>query len=154
MFRPRSEEEKTQDILFHEKRSGAQDHVDAFSKIYRRALLITCIAAVVLFCALCPLMLAAYDSQRLWLLAAVIALYGATVVLAWFVSGAVLCRSLGTFVRWSALRSKWIDVLQQMDRVEEEFLRGNIYEEDVKKTEQRMARLADEIHAWGEKNEI
>lgn len=149
MYQPRSEEEKTQDILFHEMRSSAQDHVDIFSKKYKKTLLITCIGAVILFLALCSFMMAAYDNEKLISLVCFIALYAALVTLTWFVAGGVLCRSLHKFVRWSAVRSKWMDVLEQMDRVEEEYLKGTIYEDDMKKIEHRLSSLAQEINSMG-----
>jgi hypothetical protein len=149
LYQPRSEEEKTQDILFHEMRSSAQDHVDIFSKKYKKVLLITCIGAVVLFLALCSFMMAAYDSEKLLHLVGLIVLYAVLVTLTWFVAGGVLCRSLYKFVRWSAVRSKWIDVLEQMDRAEEEYLKGTVYEDDMKKIEQRLSSLAQEINSMG-----
>ena len=149
MYQPRSEEEKTQDILFHEMRSSAQDHIDAFSKKYRRVLLITCIAAVVLFLALCSFMMAAYDNENLVLLVVLILTYAVFVVLCWYIAGAVVCGSFGRFVRWSAVRSKWIDILERMDKIEERYLKGTVYEEDLKKVEHRMSALAEEINAMG-----
>lgn len=155
MYQPRSEEEKTQDILFHEMRSSAQDHIDAFSKKYRRVLLITCIAAVVLFLALCSFMMAAYDNENLVLLVVLILIFAVLVVLIWYITGAVMCKSLIKFVRWSALRSRWIDILGQMDKIEERYLKGTVYEEDLKKVEHRMSALAEAINAMGtaEENE-
>ena len=64
MYQPKSEEEKTQDILFHEMRSDAQDHIDQFFKKASACLLITCIAAVLLFAAMCSFMMAAYDNEK------------------------------------------------------------------------------------------
>lgn len=149
MYQPRSEEEKTQDILFHEMRSSAQDHIDVFSRKHRRVLLITCIAAVLLFALLCSFMLAAYDSQKLYLLALLFVLYADLVTLTWFIAGGIMCRSVSRFVRWSMIRSKWIDVVEQLDKVEEEYLKGTVYEEDMKKVERRMASLAETISAMG-----
>lgn len=154
MYQPRSEEEKTQDILFHEMRSSAQDHIDNFSKKYRRVLLITCIAAVLLFLVMCSFMLAAYDNEKLLFLIFLIVLYAILVTLSWFVAGAVVCRSLIRFVRWSAIRSKWIDILQQMDEIEEKYLKGTVYEDDMIKVERRMSSLAEEINALGATEEI
>ena len=149
MYQPRSEEEKTQDILFHEMRSDAQEHIDIFSKKHRRVLLITCVAAVVLFAGMFSFMMAAYDSERIYLLVLLIVLYAVLVTLTWFIAGGIICRSLSGFVRWSAIRGKWIDVLSQMDKVEEDYLKGTVYEEDMKKVEQRMAALAEMINAMG-----
>ncbi len=149
MEQPRSEEEKTQDILFHELRSSAQDHVDAFSKKYRKVLLITCIGAVILFLALCSFIMAAYDNENVSILIFWIVLYAVLVTLTWFIAGGVLCRSVGKFVRWSAVRSKWMDVLDQMDQLEEEYLKGTVYEDDLKKVEHRLSSLAQEINAMG-----
>ncbi|MCI8471742.1 MAG: hypothetical protein HFE65_01395 [Clostridiales bacterium] len=149
MYQPKSEEEKTQDILFHEMRSDAQDHIDSFSKKHRRVLLITCIAAVLLFAAMCSFMMAAYDNERLYLLVLLVVLYAVLVTLTWFIAGGIVCRSLSGFVRWSAIRSKWIDILSQMDKVEEEYLKGTVYEEDMKKVERRMAALAEAINDMG-----
>lgn len=154
MYQPKSEEEKTQDILFHEMRSDAQSYIDSFSKKYRRVLLITCIAAVLLFAILCSFMMAAYDNQKLYLLIFLFILYAVLVTLTWFVAGGIICRSLSGFVRWSTARSKWIDVIDQMDKVEEKYLRGTVYEEDVKKVESRMSSLAQTIHAMGALEEI
>ncbi len=130
-------------------RSSAQDHIDAFSKKYRKVLLITCIGAVVLFLALCSFMMAAYDNEKLSILIFLIVLYAVLVTLIWFIAGGVLCRSVGKFVRWIAVRSKWIDVLGQMDLVEEEYLKGTVYEDDLKKVEHRLSSLAQEINAMG-----
>lgn len=149
LYQPRSEEEKTQDILFHEMRSSAQDQIDAFSKKYKKVLLITCIGAVVLFLILCSFMMAAYDNEQLLALIFLIVLYAVLVTLTWFIAGGVLCRSVGKFVRWSAVRSKWMDVLGQMDLVEEEYLKGTVYEDDLKKVEHRLSSLAQEINAMG-----
>lgn len=149
MYQPRSEEEKTQDILFYEMRSDAQEHIDVFSKKHRRVLLITCIVAVLLFAAMCSFMMAAYDSERLYLLVLLFALYAVLVTLTWFITGGIVCRSLSGFVRWSTIRSKWIDVLSQMDKVEEDYLKGTVYEEDLKKVERRMAALAETINDMG-----
>ena len=149
MYQPKSEEEKTQDILFHEMRSDAQDHIDSFSKKHRRVLLITCIAAVLLFAVMCSFMMAAYDNERLYLLVLLFVLYAVLVTLTWFIAGGIVCRSLAGFVRWSAIRSKWIDVLSQMDKVEEDYLKGTVYDEDMKKVERRMAALAEEINDMG-----
>jgi len=149
LYQPRSEEEKTQDILFHEMRSSAQEYVDAFSKKYRRVLLITCIFAVVLFLTLCSFMMAAYDHERISLLIFWIVLYALLVAACWFIAGAVICRSLFQFVRWSTIRGKWIDVLSRMDKIEEGYLKGTVYEEDLKKVERRMSVLAQEINTMG-----
>lgn len=149
MYQPRSEEEKTQDILFHEMRSSAQDHIDTFSKKYKKVLLITCIGAVVLFLVLCSFMMAAYDNEKLLILIFLIALYAVLVTLTWFVAGGILCHSVGKFVRWSAMRGKWIDILEQMDQVEEAYIKGTVYEEDLKKVEHRLSSLAREINNMG-----
>ena len=94
-------------------------------------------------------MMAAYDNEQLLLLIFWIVLYAVLVTLTWFVAGGVLCRSVGRFVRWSTVRSKWIDVLEQMDQVEEAYLKGTVYEDDLKKVEHRLSSLAQEIHAMG-----
>ena len=76
-------------------------------------------------------------------------LYAVLVTLTWFIAGGIICRSVSEFIRWSAIRSKWIDVLNQMDKVEEDYLKGTVYEEDMKKVERRMASLAETINAMG-----
>ena len=145
MFQPRSEEEKTRDILFHEKRTAAADRIGEFQKNRRKALLIACICGVVLFAAACPLFLAAYDSERLWLLAILFCCYVVLTVLSFYISGAFLCRSLRKFLHWSRLRSRWRDAVAQMDAVAEGILAGNLYEADRDKAETAMETLADEI---------
>ena len=145
MFQPRSEEEKTRDILFHEKRTAAAERIGDFRKRSRKALLIACIFGVVLFAAACPLFLAAYDSERLWLLALLFCGYLLLTVLSFYISGALLCRSLGKFFRWSRLRVRWRDAVTQMDAVAEGVLAGNLYEADREKAETAMEALADEI---------
>ena len=145
MFQPRSEEEKTRDILFHEKRTEAGERIGAFRRKRRKALLVACICGVVLFAASCPLFLAAYDSERLWLLAVLFCCYLLLTILSFYISGAVLCRSPRKFLRWSRLRSRWRGAVEQMDAVAEGLLAGNLYEADRVKAENVMEALADEI---------
>ena len=145
MFQPRSEEEKTRDILFHEKRTAASERIGDFRARSRKALLVACICGVVLFAAACPLLLAAYDSERLWLLALLFCVYVLLTVLSFYITGALLCRSLGKFLRWSRLRSRWRDAVARMDAVAEGILAGNMFEADRVKAEASMEALADEI---------
>ena len=70
-------------------------------------------------------------------------------VLIWYITGAVMCKSLIKFVRWSALRSRWIDILGQMDKIEERYLKGTVYEEDLKDVYKRQVETATiSVREW------
>lgn len=143
----RSEEEKTEDILFYEKKAKARELLGCFKKKLRiiRVMCVMITAAAALY----PIILA-YDSGKLWILLATAAAAAVFALTVFFVCGAAVCRSLSKFLKWHRLTVKFEGAEDDMKRLEEKFLDGTAFEPEVDATEDLILKLADEILKLGE----
>lgn len=146
----RSEEEKTEDILYYEKKARAREYIEAFEKKLVRARIITAVCTAVLFAAAVGSLLSAYDSENTALVAVMALTIVVFAALIFTVSGAVMCRSLTAFFKWRMLRAKFRSAEELMNRVEEKFLDNTAFEPDVKKAESDLLESAEKILDFAE----
>lgn len=149
----RSEEEKTEDILYYEKKAIAREYIEAFEKTLARARIITAVCTVAAFAAAIGSILRAYDSENTaFVIIAALALVVFAALL-FTVSGAVMCRSLTGFFKWCTLRSKFRSAEEMMNKLEEKFLDNTAFEPDVKAAESDLLKSAEKILNFAKKQE-
>ena len=150
----RSEEEKAKDILIYEKKAKAGDIAKKYEKTKKRADLATVIAAAVLLAAASPVFYNAYDTENLSgmaLIALTVILLTAAVRLT---VGAILSRSLHTFIKWGSLCAKWTYARKDMHDCEEKFADQKLFEDDMKKVEGRLMDICEALISFAEEKGI
>lgn len=147
----RSEEEKTEDILYYEKKARAREYVEAFEKKLSHTRVITAVCTAAAFAAAIGSLLGAYDRENTALVVGIALALAVFAVLIYIVSGAIMCRSLTAFFKWRALRAKFRFAEEIMSKVEEKFLDNTAFEPDVKKAESDLLASAEKILAFAEK---
>lgn len=141
----RSEDKKTEDILFYEKKAAARDRLTEFQKKLRCARLVTVIGTLAASAASASPFLAAYDSENTKGMIMIIAAVAVFAVILYMVSGAILCRSLPRFFKWRGLRSRFVSIEEDMKKLEEKFLDNTAFEPEVDATEERLLKISEEI---------
>ena len=146
----RSEEEMSLDIAIYEKKSTAREKLAVFARKQKIGRRITFGAAAVSLAALAAPMLRAYDAERVRLLIILFVLWIVFTAAVRVVCGALLCRSLAAYFRWSRLAAKFHTAEEVMKKTEELFAEGTLFENDLKKAENELVSLAEKINSMPE----
>ena len=143
----RSEEEMSLDIAIYERKSTAREKLAVFARKQKIGRRITVGAAAVSLVALAVPMLRAYDAERVSLLIILLAAWIVFAAVVRIVCGALLCRSLAAYFRWSRLAAKFHTAEEVMKKAEELFAEGTLFENDLKKAEDELVSLAEKINS-------
>ena len=146
----RSEEEMSLDIAIYEKKSTAREKLAVFARKQKIGRRITFGAAAVSLAALAAPMLRAYDAERVRLLIILFVLWIVFTAAVRVVCGALLCRSLAAYFRWSRLAAKFHTAEEVMKKTDELFAEGTLFENDLKKAENELVSLAEKINSMPE----
>ena len=146
----RSEEEMSLDIAIYEKKSTAREKLAVFARKQKIGRRITFGAAAVSLAALAAPMLRAYDAERVRLLIILFVLWIVFTAAVRVVCGALLCRSLAAYFRWSRLAARFHTAEEVMKKTEELFAEGTLFENDLKKAEDELVSLAEKINSMPE----
>ena len=147
----RSEAEKTQDMILHEKRYRAKEIIDVLKAWKRKALIACAICAVAVFAALISFVMAAYDAQNLLLAAAFVAAWILSMVIAYFVMGSVSALGLVPFKKGMSLMTKWNDATAYFDAMENKVAERTAMPGDMEKAENNLISVADALASFAEK---
>ena len=147
----RSEEQRSKDVIIHEKRYRANEILDAIKVLRRKALIIGAVSAVALFAILISFIFAAYDAQNIPLMAALIVLYFLLLILAYNIGGAVTAKSYPAFRGAVKLFKKWNYALLDFEAMEEKVIERTAMPGDMEKAEDKLIACADILIAYGER---
>ena len=89
--------------------------------------------------------LGAYDNQQVVLLFCLIGLYFVLTAAVYYCFGAYKMGSFVKFFNAVILISRWEDMIEYMDRIEAKYAEKTLHPSDLKKMENRLIKLCDEI---------
>ncbi len=147
----RSEEQKTRDVIIHEKRYRANEILEIIKAWRRRATVVGAISAVAAFAVLISFILGAYDAQNIALMAALIALYFAVVLVSYNVGGALMAKSYAAFRGALKLGRKWDDAILDFEAMEDKVAERTAMPGDMEKAEDKLLSVADTLASFAEK---
>lgn len=150
----RSEEQKSQDIIIHEKRYRANEILEIIKVWKRKAAVICAVSAVVFFAVLISFILAAYDAQNLILTASLIAAYFLLVILSYNIGGAVTSGGFGAFRNAKKLAKKWDYALLDFEAMEDKVAERTAMPGDMEKCESKLIDVATTLASFGEKHNL
>ena len=135
-------------MIMYETKATAASICKGFERIKRRSGIATAIAFFVLCFAFSPLIYNAYDKENIvGLIICALAVIILTVV-AGFVTGAILSRSLKTYLSMQKLCTKWAYARKEMHEYEAKFADQTVFEPDLKKAEKRLMDASEALIAY------
>lgn len=150
----RSEEQKSKDLIIHEKRYRANEVLDVIKVWRRKATVICAISAVVLFAVLISFIIAAYDAQNIILMAALVAAYFVLVILSYNIGGAVIAKSYSAFRGAKKLAKKWEYALLDFEAMEDKVAERTAMPGDMEKCEAKLIDVATTLISFAERYDL
>ena len=150
----RSEEQKSKDLIIHEKRYRANEILETVKAWKRKATVVCAISAVVFFAVLISFILAAYDAQNVILMASLIALYFVLVILSYYIGGAVISKSFAAFSGAKKLAKKWDYALLDFEAMEDKVAERTAMPGDMEKSESKLIDVATTLISFAERYDL
>ena len=150
----RSEEEKSRDMIMYETKAEAAELCSLFDARKKKINVVTLTAAVIFAFAGYPFFFKAYDTENvLGMLICAIAVVS-LILLTRLVFGAILCRSLGKYFKWSSLCSAYRVARSEMHDYEAKFAEQTVFEPELKKAEEKLMGACHRLIDFARENGI
>ena len=150
----RSEEQKSRDIIIHEKRYRANEILETINAWKRKAAVVCAISAVVLFSVLISFIMAAYDDQNIVLMAVLLVAYLALTVVSYYVGAAAFAKSLGAFCSAKKLAKKWDYAILDFEAMEDKVAERTAMPGDMEKCEAKLIDVATTLISFAERYDL
>lgn len=141
----RTEEEKSNDIMVYERKAKAAAITKKYEKTDKKAKFIMLICAVLSLAVAAPFFYKAYDSESIVLMAIIAATVIACIIASRLIGGAVISRSLATYIKWGTLSAKWTAARKDMHTYEASFAEGTVFEPELKRAEKVLMDASDAL---------